>query len=65
MKGKATNNTNFLKAQRIVNGFIEKETTKLKKGKTSMPPVSQRKAGQVYPTPKGKMKWTGTGWVQP
>ena len=33
--------------------------------KTSMPPVSQRKAGQVYPTPKGKMKWTGTGWVQP
>ena len=41
--------------------------TRMGKGtsKTSMPPVSQRKAGQVYPTPKGKMKWTGTGWVQP
>lgn len=26
---------------------------------------AQRKAGQVYQTPKGLLKWTGTGWVQP
>lgn len=26
---------------------------------------AQRKAGTVYPTPKGNLKWTGTGWLQP
>ena len=30
-----------------------------------IPPAAQRKAGQTYDTPKGKLKWTGTGWVQP
>lgn len=29
-----------------------------------VPPPPQRKAGQTYQTPKGPMKWTGTGWVQ-
>ena len=29
----------------------------------AVPEVSARKAGEVYDTPKGKMKWTGTGWV--
>ena len=24
-----------------------------------------RVAGEVYDTPKGKMKWTGTGWTKP
>ena len=28
-----------------------------------VPPPNQRQVGQVYPTPKGPMKWTGTGWV--
>lgn len=28
-----------------------------------IPPVGQRQAGHVYPTPRGQMKWTGTGWV--
>ena len=28
-----------------------------------VPPPEQRKAGTVYPTPKGPMKWTGTGWL--
>ncbi len=28
----------------------------------SQPPAS-RQPGQVYPTPRGPMKWTGTGWV--
>jgi hypothetical protein len=26
-------------------------------------PPAQRVPGQVYPTPKGPMKWTGTGWL--
>jgi hypothetical protein len=26
---------------------------------------TQRKAGQVYNTPRGPLKWTGTGWIQP
>jgi hypothetical protein len=26
------------------------------------PPVAERKKDQVYPTPKGPMKWTGEGW---
>lgn len=29
---------------------------------TTVPPAGQRKAGQIYPTPKGPMIWTGTGW---
>lgn len=28
-----------------------------------IPPRESRKANQVYPTPKGNMLWTGTGWV--
>jgi hypothetical protein len=31
----------------------------------AVPPPNQRKVGGVYPTPKGKLKWTGTGWVAP
>jgi hypothetical protein len=31
----------------------------------SLPPVGERKSGQIYPTPRGPMKWTGTGWVTP
>jgi hypothetical protein len=27
------------------------------------PPVNQRVKNQVYPSPKGPMRWTGTGWV--
>lgn len=27
------------------------------------PPTTQRTAGQIYPTPRGPMKWTGTGWL--
>jgi hypothetical protein len=26
---------------------------------------AQRRAGGVYDTPKGPLKWTGTGWVEP
>lgn len=28
-----------------------------------VPPAPQRQKGAVYQTPKGPMKWTGTGWV--
>lgn len=31
----------------------------------AIPPASERPAGSVYETPRGKMKWTGTGWVAP
>jgi len=27
------------------------------------PPPAQRIAGQTYATPRGPMKWTGTGWL--
>lgn len=30
---------------------------------TAVPPPAQRQAGAVYTTPKGPMRWTGTGWV--
>lgn len=34
---------------------------------TNLPPAPppQRTIGQLYDTPRGKMKWTGTGWVSP
>lgn len=30
---------------------------------SAAPPMAERKTGQVYPTPKGPMTWTGTGWL--
>ncbi len=30
-----------------------------------IPPVSDRLPGSLYETPRGPMKWTGTGWVAP
>lgn len=32
---------------------------------SAIPIPSQRIPGNVYPTPKGPMKWTGTGWIAP
>lgn len=32
-------------------------------GPQAVPPAAQRKAGQTYQTPRGPMRWTGTGWV--
>jgi len=34
-------------------------------GTNTVPPANQRQAGQTYQTPKGPLKWTGTGWVTP
>ena len=34
-------------------------------GTGSIPPAAQRTSGQVYNTPRGPLKWTGTGWTQP
>jgi hypothetical protein len=31
----------------------------------AIPAPDQRLKNSIYETPKGKMKWTGTGWVQP
>lgn len=31
----------------------------------AIPPAAQRPPGSIYETPKGKLKWTGTGWVTP
>jgi hypothetical protein len=31
-------------------------------GATAVPPAAQRKVGQAYDTPQGKMIWRGTGW---
>jgi hypothetical protein len=29
----------------------------------TVPPAASRRPGQVYDTPRGPMKWTGTGWL--
>lgn len=29
------------------------------------PPAAQRSRNEIYETPRGPLKWTGTGWVQP
>lgn len=29
----------------------------------TVPPPAQRKVGQTFDTPRGPMKWTGTGWM--
>lgn len=31
----------------------------------AIPPPDQRPPNSIYETPKGKLKWTGTGWVKP
>jgi hypothetical protein len=31
----------------------------------AIPPIGQRQSPGLYETPKGKLRWTGTGWVQP
>lgn len=30
-----------------------------------VPPPASRGVGEIYPTPKGPLKWTGQGWVYP
>lgn len=34
-------------------------------GATEVPAAAQREVGRVYDTPKGKLKWNGTGWERP
>ena len=34
-------------------------------GATSVPPPHERVVGQTYPTPRGWLKWNGSGWVAP
>ncbi len=46
------------------------EAAKTGSGTKSVAPAApsdpgQRKAGQTYSTPRGNLKWTGTGWVEP
>lgn len=31
----------------------------------ALPPPEKRVPGQTYPTPRGPMVWTGTGWIPP
>ena len=31
----------------------------------AIPVPAERNVGGIYETLKGKLKWTGTGWVQP
>ena len=32
---------------------------------SAIPAPQQRVTGKIYTTPKGELKWTGTGWVKP
>ena len=31
----------------------------------AVPPPDQRKVGEIYQTPRGPLRWQGTGWAQP
>lgn len=31
----------------------------------AVPPAAEREVGKTYPTPKGDLRWTGSGWAQP
>ncbi len=53
--------------------MIKKTNVTQRVSGTVKPPVAaqpaphpqERQKGQVYATPKGNLRWTGTGWVQP
>lgn len=50
--------TNLTADGSVITG-IQREETPI------VPAPPQRTAGNLYDTPKGKLKWTGTGWVKP
>jgi hypothetical protein len=55
------------KYQGSMQGDLTDKATQPAKREDAMPaipPIGQRSPG-LYETPKGKLRWTGTGWVQP
>ena len=49
--------------QRLVTGTGE--TSAPAAAAAAAPPPANRVKGAVYPTPKGDLRWTGSGWVSP
>lgn len=52
--------------KRYYEGLLPKENKDVATtAKEQYIPEDEREANKVYPTPKGEMKWTGTGWTKP
>jgi len=45
--------------------FVESATHDIAPKGAQIPPAEKRETGQVYVTPKGRFRWSGTGWAQP
>jgi hypothetical protein len=41
------------------------QTKPVKTESIKLPPLNQRTVGEIYRTPNGNKKWTGTGWANP
>jgi len=57
MEGKATNNTNFLKAQRLVNNFIDTEIKKLRRNKANVSAILKKYPNAKKGTGKNSNKY--------
>jgi hypothetical protein len=52
--------------KRYYEGLMPKENKDVANAaKDQYIPASDREANKVYPTPKGEMRWTGSGWTKP
>ena len=52
--------------KRYYEGLMPKENKDVANAaKDQYIPASEREANKVYPTPKGEMRWTGSGWTKP
>jgi hypothetical protein len=58
-KSVSGSDTNLTGPNKTITGMEVKEAP------ITLPPLDKREKGQVYPTPRGTMRWTGTGWVAP
>lgn len=56
---------NISKYKQPLQQMLQDRTAKPAEKPITLPTVTERKAGQIYPTARGDMKWTGTGWVAP
>ena len=48
--------------QQLIGGAVEPELTAGRENYPEAPQAGQRKPMTIYKTPKGLMRWTGTGW---
>jgi hypothetical protein len=51
--------------KRVMEGLTGKATPSSGGTSQAIPPVNQRRVGQIYDTPKGPHEWTEQGWRKP